>query len=186
MSTVLEMEGGGRIKMWEEAGKVFFRCERELSRAGLYKVWIGGDGGELLLGTLVPEGGCLRLLRAMWPMELRRSGCWPVRSARCRMTYPFSGGGHDGWRWVERPQEFVDAETAGLGEWCPMLYYKGTDELCLAWPVRRDVPVPLAALFCLARSRFIRGELCLVWRFDAQGRPRIPVREEEEGKSRAR
>ena len=186
MSMEFELEGGGHLRMWEDAGRVFFRCERALNREGLYKVWIRGDGGELLLGTLVPEGDRLMLGRAVWPMELRRCGCWPVRGGRCNMVFRFQNQTGDGWRWEQNPQQFVDAETAHMGEWRAMLCYKGKDELWLACPLQKDRPIPLAALFCLAKPQRIRGDLCLVWRFDGRGRPCQPGTEGEERAGRAR
>lgn len=182
----LEMEGGGRLRLWEEGGRVFFRCERPLSREGLYKVWIRGDSGEMLLGTLVPEGGQLMLCRTLWGAEVRRCGCWPVRSARCEMAFPFQQRRQNGWYWEERPQTLVDAETARLGEWRGMFCYKGEGELFLASPLRRESPVPLSHLFCLAVPGTVWGERCLIWRFDGEGKPVFPNRlgAGEESKSR--
>lgn len=167
-----EMTGGGRMRMWEDAGRAVFHCERPMSRDGLYKVWLQGDGGEALLGTLVPEGDRLALRRAVWPGELQRFGCWPVRGAECRMTYPF--GGRDEWRWEECPQNLVDAETARFGEWQRMLYYKEKNGFSLASPLQKDCPLPLAHLFCMAQPRQLRGQQWLVWTFDREGKPRWP------------
>lgn len=186
MSAELELEGGGKLRIWEDSGRVFFRCERPLSRDGLYKVWIRGDGGEMLLGTLVPEGESLVLGRAVWPVELRRCGCWPVRGGRCVMAFPFQNRQGDGWRWEDNPQRFVDEETAKLGQWRRMLLYKGKGELYLACPLRKELPVPLTALICLAKPELIRGELCLLWRFDSRGKPSLPTTQGEEEMSRSR
>ena len=173
MSRTLEMEGGGILRLWEDGGRVFFCAQRELNRDGLYKVWLRGDGGEMLLGTMAPEGGLLTLRRTLSPMQLQQCGCRPVRGARCRMVYSFGGEQSDGWRWEEHPEHLVDAETARVGEWCRMLYFKCIDGIYLAWPVRRDCPVPLTALICLASVEKIRGETCLVWAFDREGVPRF-------------
>ena len=168
------------MRLWEDSGRVFFRCERAMSRDGIYKVWVRGDGGEILLGTLAPEGDRLVLGRAIWQMELRRGGCWPVRGGRCCLAVAFgSKADRDGWYWEEEPARFVDKETAQMGEWQRMLARKREDgvELAVVWNAER--PLPLAALFCLARSEQIRGELCLVWKFDGQGRPCLPARYEK-------
>lgn len=178
MSMEFELEGGGRLRVWEDAGRVFFRCERPVSREGLYKVWIRGDGGEMLLGTLVPEGGRMVLGRAVWPMELRRCGCWPVRGGRCDLAFRFQSRQGDGWCWEEQPSKLVDEETAKMGDWQRMLCHKGKDELFLACPVRKDRPVPLTSLICLAKPGRIRGEHCLIWRFDGCGKPCVPAPED--------
>ena len=176
MSMELELDAGGRLRFWEDAGRVFFRCERAADGEGIYKVWIRGDGGEMLLGTLAPEGEKLVLGRAIWQMELRRSGCWPVRGGRCCLAVPFGNRAGDGWYWEEDPSRYVDQETAALGEWQRMLVCKrGKGGVQLAIPWHRDKPIPLSALFCLAWTERIWGELCLVWKFDEQGRPCMPV-----------
>ena len=186
MSVELELEGGGKLRMWEDAGRVFFRCERTLSSEGIYKVWIGGDRGEMLLGTLIPEGERLVLGRAVWQMELRRCGCWPVRWGCCRLAVPFGNRQSDGWHWEEHPEQYVDCETAQLGEWRRMLVKKQGDALYLAWPVRETETVPLTALICLAQPTCIRGEMRLVWRFDGNGKPCLSAAPQETEKSRAR
>ncbi len=174
MSMVMELSGGGQMKLWEDGGRIFFSCRCPLYRDGLYKVWVQGDGGEMILGTLTPGDGALLLSRAITVGELRRCGCWPVRSARCGMVYPFRKQTQDEWCWEERPQRLVDDETRELGEWSRMLSRRQGEWLELAWPVGRNGPIPLAHLFCLACVRRIRGEPCLVWRFDAEGRPCLP------------
>jgi len=172
VSMGMEMSGGGRLRLWEEGMRVCFRCESPLRTDGLYKVWLRGDGGEFLLGTLTPDGGRLLLCRAVSREELRRCGCWPVRSARCAMAYPFRKQQRgDGWCWEEDPGRLVDEETRNLGDWGQMLCRKCGDFLELAWSAEGGGPLPLSHLFCLARSERIRGETCLVWRFDREGSP---------------
>ena len=144
---------------------------------GIYKVWIRGEGEEVLLGTLVPERGRLLLCRTISLAELQKRACWPVRGARCAMTYSFSrdNRGSDGWGWTQSPQNLTDAETKSLGQWRPMLSRRGEGFAELAVPLRKNDPLPLSHLFCLAEPRCIRGELHLVWRFDENGHP-IPYR----------
>ena len=186
MSMELKLDDGGKLRVWEDGGRVFFRCERALSRDGIYKVWVWGDGGEILLGTMIPEGERLVLGRAIWQMELIRSGCWPVRGGRCRLAAPFAGKTGDGWCWEDDPARFVDAETAALGEWRRMLVRRRDSGTELAVPWRREEPIPLSALFCLAEQEQIRGEVCLVWKFDCRGRPCPAHRQGGEEESRAR
>lgn len=186
MSMELELEGRGKLRLWEDGGRVFFRCERGLSGEGIYKVWIWGDGGEMLLGTLAPEGDKLVLGRAVWQMELRRCGCWPVRGGRCRLAVPFGTRQPDGWYWEDDPARFVDEETAHLGEWRRMLARRTKEGAELAIPWRREESIPLAALFCLARVEQIRGECCLAWKFDSGGKPCLLPAQEAGDQSRAR
>ena len=54
----------------------------------------------------------------------------------------------------------------------PMLCRKGRDGFRLAAPFRTDSPLPLEALFCLARVEQLEGRPHLVWTFDREGRPR--------------
>jgi len=171
VSVTMELEGGGKLRQWEEGGRVCFRCESELRLDGLYKVWLRGDAGEFCLGTLTPEGGRLLLCRAVSREELRRCGCWPVRCARCSMAYLFQQRQGDGWCWEEDPGRFMDGETRELGDLRRLLCRKGTRFLEFAWPVREGESMPLTHLFCFATPKQIRGELCLVWRFDGEGRP---------------
>ena len=124
--------------------------------------------------------------RAVWQMELRRSGCWPVRGGCCRLAVPFGARPTDGWYWEENPVRLVDGETAGRGEWRRMLCRRTADTTELAVPWHREQPLPLSALFCLARTGIVRGEVCLIWKFDGQGRPCLPAAGDGEGESRAR
>jgi len=174
MSERVNMEGGGLAYIREDGGRVRFRCEGELRRDGIYKVWVRGDGGELLLGTMVPEGDRLVLERVMGTGELRRCGCWPVRSLRCRLAWAFPGRGQSGWQWEEHPERLVDAETARVGAWERMLLCRSGAGFELAVPLRRQRPLPLTALFCLARWGKIGGELCIIWSFDEGGSPCFP------------
>lgn len=176
MSRRMELAGGGYLYQWEEGERVCFRCETPLWRDGLYKVWIRGEGEEMLLGTLTPEGGGMLLCRSVSRQELRLCGCWPVRSGRCAMVYPFRQQKTVGnvWRWEEAPCHLVDEETRKLGEWRRMLCRKGEGGLALAWPVRGRDPIPLVHLFCLAEIGIIGGEMCFIWHFDTDGRPCFP------------
>lgn len=176
MAQELELAGGGRIRQWEDGGRVHFRCEIPTRRDGLYKVWLRGDGGEMLLGTPTPEGESMCLCRTVSREELRRCGCWPVRSARCVMAYPFRQQRQpdDGWYWEQDPARFVDRETRELGVWRRMLCRKGEGYVELACCAVGAVPMPLVHLFCLADVRQLRGEKYMVWRFSSDGTPSFP------------
>lgn len=49
---------------------------------GLFRGEALGAGGAVPLGTLLPEGGRLRLCRSFAIEDLRRRGCWPVTGGR--------------------------------------------------------------------------------------------------------
>ena len=98
MEQRMEMAGGGTLLLRQEGPRVRLEAERPADGKGLYKVWLHGDrGGKLLLGTLVPEGGCLRLSRTLSVGELERAGCWPGFRVEAPLAFAFSG--ERGSRW---------------------------------------------------------------------------------------
>lgn len=180
----VEGEGGVTVRLREEGGRVSFRCRRAADNRGIYKVWLRGGGGELLLGTLAPEGDGLTLTKTLAIAQLQRCGCWPVRGAVCRLSWMFPAGQQGNWRWEEHPEKLVDAETARVGEWSPMLLHRDEDGIELAVPLSRKHPLSLSALICLARAGKIGGELCLIWRFDRMGHPLFPQPDQSSGQHR--
>lgn len=166
---VLGLDGGGTLQIREEGERVLLRCEYPMERSGLFKVWIRGEGGERLLGTLVPEGDCLRLCRTFWRGELRREGCWPIISGRCRMVYAFPEG--EAWYWEADPGKLVSPEVAQSVEWQGMLCCRKKAGVELALPYQSGMEIPLSALVCLARLRTVQGRNCLVWCFNERGEP---------------
>ena len=62
MEQRIEMRGGGSLTFRQEGTKLQLEAERPEDGRGLYKAWLRGSrGGKLLLGTLAPERGRLRL-----------------------------------------------------------------------------------------------------------------------------
>lgn len=59
MGECWNMEGGGTLSLEEEGLRVHLRAVCPDDGRGLYKVWVRGRGGSLLLGTLTPENGRL-------------------------------------------------------------------------------------------------------------------------------
>ena len=59
-----------------------------------------------------------------------------------------------------------------------MLCQREASGFSLAAPFRTDRAVPLAALFCLARTERREGQLHLVWDFDREGNPKVPHKRE--------
>ena len=89
-------EGDGPCRSYLEAA-------RPDDGRGLYKAWVRGRQGSLLLGTLVPEAGGLRLRRTVSRSSLGQAGCWPVTGGNCVLTYPFPGAGGPGSVWAPEP-----------------------------------------------------------------------------------
>ena len=81
---------------------------------GLYRGYVLGEGGQMDLGTLLPEGGGRRLHRTVPVAELRKRGCWPVTGGMAVLTYAFSGGstqsGPRGWTGLDRPETCFPAD----------------------------------------------------------------------------
>ena len=169
---MLELEGGGNLQVWEEGERVFLRCERPLDRSGLFKVWVRGDGGEQLLGTLAPEGERLLLCRTLLRREMQWEGCWPVRGGCCNMVYTFPEV--ENWYWEADPRRLVAPEVVRAGEWRGMLCSKGKNGIQLAIPFQCGAAIPLTGLICLAQFRKVRGKECLVWYFNEKGQPVLP------------
>ena len=75
MEQRIEMRGGGSLTFRQEGTKLHLEVERPEDGRGLYKAWLRGSrGGKLLLGTLAPERGRLRLQRSL-SLEIGRASC---------------------------------------------------------------------------------------------------------------
>lgn len=176
MEERMNMRGGGSLTLRREGSKVVLEAERPLDGQGLYKVWLHGDrGGKLLLGTLAPENGALRLRRTLSIGALERAGCWPQFWAEAPLAFAFASQGGR-WYCEQHPERLVDDPVLRGQIRSSMLCQREAGGFSLAAPFRCDRPTPLPALFCLARVERWEGVPHLVWRFDAEGRPRIPER----------
>lgn len=174
----LEMRGGGVLRLRQEGPRLHIEAERPEDGRGLYKVWLHGDqGGKLLLGTLAPEGGRLRLRRTLTVSALERAGCWPQLRAAAVLAFSFQEQGKDGWYCERQPGQLVsDPVLKGQLE-SSMLCRREKEGFSLASPFRTDRPVPLTALICLARVERWSGKPHLVWSFDRKGIPKLPSQE---------
>lgn len=174
----LEMRGGGVLRLRQDGPRLHMEAERPEDGRGLYKVWLHGDqGGRLLLGTLAPEGGRLRLRRTLTVSALERAGCWPQFRAAAVLAFSFQEQGKQGWYCERQPGRLVsDPVLKGQLEGS-MLCRKEAEGFSLASPFHTDRPVSLTALICLARVERWNGQPHLVWSFDRDGIPRLPSRE---------
>ena len=168
MERQLEMTGGGSLRITEDGGLVRLDARREEDGRGLYKVWLQGEeSGQLLLGTLCPDGGRLRLCRRLTRQSLACSGCWPLAGARCVLAYPFE----QGWVRTLCPSIADEVVRAGLEGYQVLLHRREEGGFRLAFALDPRRPFPLTPLFCLGQVERVEGELCVVYTFDGQGRP---------------
>ena len=170
-----KLEGGpGSLRIRGNGLRVEAEAERPDDGRGLYKAYLKGQGGELLLGTMAPEDGLLRVRRAFSLDELRRRGVWPVLGGGARLTFLFQGRKPPaGWSWMDGSslplqEAALRQAAAGLGE---VLYSSRPGCFQIAVPFHTDRAFPLPALFCLARTEEIGGRVYLIFLFDKSGRP---------------
>lgn len=180
MEQRMELEGGGRLEIREEGIRVHLSVQRGTDGAGLYKAWLRGAQGELLLGTLIPDGRYLRLERTMSREALASAGCWPVTGGRTALAFSFSQEAPSprppDWRWEHRPGRlFSDPVLAGTAAaWGPMLLRETVEGFQLAAPLDPLRPFPMTPLFCLGRTAQIEGRTHVVFSFGREGSPLPP------------
>ncbi len=175
MAEQLAMGGGGTLTLRWEGPRVHMEAEHPPDGRGLYKVWLRGDQGEkLLLGTLIPENGVLRLCRTLSVSALERAGCWPRFRAEAVLSFAFDAPLGGRWYCEQHPERMVADPLLRERLRGAMLCRRGDGEFSLAAPFRTDRPVRLPALFCLSRVESRDGLLHMVWDFDAQGNPKVP------------
>ena len=179
MGECWNMEGGGTLSLEEEGLRVHLRAVCPDDGRGLYKVWVRGRGGSLLLGTLTPENGRLALSRTLSRSTLGQAGCWPVTGGNTVLLFPFTEQSEEGEPWRPEP------DPARL---CrdPLLrallrgrtgFFSGQEgeARLLAAPFSDQKEFPLPVLFCLAQVEERAGRRWLVWRFDRAGNPVVPA-----------
>ena len=100
-----ELEDGGRRNAHSGGGGIRVRlwAVRPDDGRGLYKVWVRGRGGSLLLGTLIPERGRLALSRTLSRSTLEQAGCWPVTGGNSVLVFSFTDHTEKGEEWRPEP-----------------------------------------------------------------------------------
>ncbi|WP_160667689.1 hypothetical protein [Colidextribacter sp. OB.20] len=175
MEERMSMRGGGWLSVCQEGPRVHMEAERPADGKGLYKVWLRGDqGGRLLLGTMAPEDGLLRLRRTLSVSALERAGCWPQFRAEAPLAFPFTPQHTEKWYCEQHPERLLTDPVLRGQVPGPMLCLREGEGFSLSAPLRADRPFPMPALFCLARPERREGRLYLVWRFGRRGRPIPP------------
>lgn len=165
-----DLDGGGRLDIQEEGG--FVRCEatRPNDGHGIYKVWLTGAGGTLLLGTLAPERGMLRLCRRVSRDSLARAGCWPIEGGRAVLAFSFH---QSGWVRESAERRMTDPVLRQSARGLSALVLGEKDGFRLALPFDSTKPFCLAPAFCFAKVERVEGRLCAVFFFDGRGRPQM-------------
>ena len=184
--------GKGSLRLREEGLRVQLWAKLPDDGRGLYKVWLTGGGGELLLGTLLPEGGVLRLRRTIPLSQLRRQGLWPPSGAEIRLYYAFGGPAgegerpHAGWTREDNPARLMGER---LLKECAATLKGGLtrregEGFVLALPWEPGGVFPLTPLFCFASAERMGGRGYAVFRFNGRGCPRLPEGPGREKKGR--
>lgn len=171
----LALNGGGRLYVRQEGMLVCMEAARPNDGRGLYKVWIRGATGRLLIGTLAPEGGGLRLRRRLSRTELERSGCWPVTGGEVILTFAFDRSRPSSWTRTDHPERLVHDEVLARSvRGHTMLLRRNANGFCLAARFDPDHPFPVTPLFCLTRVERLDGVYHLLFEFDVHGNPILP------------
>ncbi|MBS6532243.1 MAG: hypothetical protein KH338_01260 [Oscillospiraceae bacterium] len=179
MERCWDMEGGGTLSLEEEGLRLRLRAVRPDDGRGLYKAWVRGWGGSLLLGTLAPENGGLALSRTLSRSALEQAGCWPVTGGNTVLVFSFTEQKEEGEMWRPEPDPArlcMDPLLRKLLRGRTSFFSSQEGEIrLLAAPFSPHEEFPLPVLFCLAQVEERAGRLWLVWRFDRAGVPVIPV-----------
>lgn len=171
------MENGQMI-CTQQGGRAEVSMEVKGAGRGLYRGVVLGQNGRMDLGTLLPEGGCLRLRRNLPVEKLRRQGCWPITGARAELSYAFESGSLPaGWTRLERPEDVFPQDPllcqAARESEGGMLRRPEDGGFLLAYPWDPRRPFPLEPAFCFARVRTMEGRQYTVFRFQENGSPAI-------------
>ena len=161
------LPGGGWLAMRREGPRAMFEAVRPNDQKGLYKVWLrGSSGNKFLLGTLMPQGGKLRLGRTLSVSELEQAGCWPEFQAECVLAFSFSDQQERSWYCEQHPERLFADPLLKKHIPGPMLCRRDRRGFSLAAPFRPDHPFAMPGLFCLARMEKMPSGIRLIWRFD--------------------
>lgn len=181
MEQVLPVEGGGKALLYMNEGVAEVIAEHPDDGLGLYKAWLrGGKGGQILVGTLTPEGQCLKRRRRFSVRELELKGCWPVKDCKITLAFPFE---HKNWYCEQNPERLIaDPLLRGQIKGAMMCCRDG-NSIFLAVPFRKETSVVLDAAFCLGKVETIHGVPHIVWEFNKSGLLQFPDKAERTGKS---
>ena len=166
----------GVVTVRQEGEQALCQAMGPLEGHGLYKAWLRGAGGKVLLGTLIPEGGALRLRRTLPLSQLKVQGVWPptgaevVQSPSCTQSAV-----PPGWQWTDCPGRLLGERTLSrsLQGVSRALLRRTGERFYLAFPCQPAEPFPIPALFCLSSVERLGEGLYYVFCFSRRGRPEI-------------
>ena len=169
----------GQLRAERQGLRTVFRADCPAWDAGIRKVWLRGDRGNLLLGTLVPEGDRLRLGRTISNAMLREKGLEYCQRAE------IEGG-------MGQPAPQKQAQSAQENRWLPVarlslpgmdpalaeairsmkngVWRREPEGICVCCPWQIGQRMPCMPLFCCASYSTRRGGM-LTWFLDEQGKP---------------
>ena len=173
---------GSSLTVREEGARAVFTAELPDDGRGLYKAYLTGAGGQLLLGTLMPDKGKLRLHRGFSVGELRQKGFWPPVGGEARLAFSFAQEAlrkpsqPQGWQKENEPARLLGdrllKQSAGRLE--RALIRREESGFALAAPWRADGAFPLTPLFCFAKVEMLGKESWAVFHFNEKGCPIFP------------
>ncbi len=144
----------------EQGPRVLIEICCENNGEGLYKAYIQGNGGRVLLGTLMPEKGQLYLKRLLSIDSLRRQGCWPIRRVERELVCSFQN-------------DLIQWEDEVLRNCAKRMPYhtlnRNKEGFSLSFPFDPHKPFPLTPAFCFARVE--NGKV--IFSFHSNGIPYI-------------
>lgn len=156
------------LTLQREGAWVRIQAQRQDDGRGLYKVWVHGRSGQMLLGTLAPEGKQLCLRRRISCGELERCGCWPVTGGQSVLAFSFH---RDAGAREEHPERLVqDAVLRQALRGKSALLRRTEDGFQLSLLFEVGQPFPLVPLFCLSKLQTVEGQSYAVFFFDREGK----------------
>ena len=181
------LTGGGTLRLREEGELVYLEVSGADDGRGLYKAYVHGIRGEMLLGTLCPGSNGPELVRRVSKRQLERCGCWPVTGGACILTFPFERHQDRIWQQEVHPEQLVgDVVLREALKNRTMLLKRQEHGFCLAAVFDAGHPFPLTPLFCLSRIHVVEGRTCAVFYFDREGNPVAPYNEDVCGENSGR
>lgn len=176
---------GFRVEQDGEFAKI--ELWRPMDSRGLYKGFVVGRGGRFLLGAMLPEGDRLVARRRVSVATLKGNGAWPVLDADTVLAFPFEEKPRlpPGWQPLAESVRLADdVLSKAAANLSGGLIHRTKGGFRLAYPFGTSFPFPMTLLFCFAEIMQLGGRMRAVFRFDEEGRPVFPNREEKLGDTR--
>ena len=172
----------GILRCWEQEVRTTFSFRCASPGPGLYKAYLIGEQGSILLGTPMPEGNCLTFGRTLTHPAMKACGAFPP--LRGELTLASDGGPVQvprGWSALREGEvPALDEALSRSFRALPQLWRREeADGFVLAVPWRPGQEIPVPALICFAQMQSLDGRCCLLFAFDHKGRPRLPQERKE-------